>query len=174
MRADVALQCQAFHRVKRRLNPALNVIITRLQHWDLPDVIGIALGTTTYFHGISSLDVPQNNNPSLNFYHPGRETYSTCKIHLAYTGKLAGLLHIVWDREVSPSQVLQYKQAAVSRSPPELPAKLRVDTEHLFPDSADEVRRAWTRIWWLRALRALHRYGCSRIGVLKQDCASSE
>lgn len=99
MRADVALQCQAFHRVKRRLNPALNVIITRLQHWDLPDVIGIALGTTTYFHGISSLDVPQNNNPSLNFYHPGRETYSTCKIHLAYTGKLAGLLHIVWDRE---------------------------------------------------------------------------
>ncbi|TDH65452.1 hypothetical protein CCR75_008011 [Bremia lactucae] len=57
-----------------------------------------------------------------------------------------GLVHIGTAKiEVSPAQVLQYKQAALSRSAPELPSNLRVDIEHLFPDSADEVGKAWTK-----------------------------
>ena len=70
-----------------------------------------------------------------------------------------GLLHILWDcvgaskmwtyiitqwirTEVSPAQMVLYKQAALSQSAPKLLPSVRV-IKQVFPDHADIVGRTW-------------------------------
>ncbi|TDH73676.1 hypothetical protein CCR75_003210 [Bremia lactucae] len=107
----------------------------------------------------------QNSNPSIQFVLSGKSDgfdlqeafglhreerrFLTCKRHLACTGENEGLrtsfATLRW--KAFPAQVRQCKQAALFRTAPELPSYLRVDIEHLFPDSADEVGKASTMIW---------------------------
>ena len=42
-----------------------------------------------------------------------------------------------------------YKQAALSRSAPELPPRVREIMKQVFPDHVDIVGQAWKRIWWI-------------------------
>ena len=135
-----AQQHQPFHCAKRKLHPALTAVITRSQYRDASHpgrqplfnvaVTGTALGTWTHAHGIPGLGMLQSSYPSVESV---RERDSTCKRHLACAGQHEGLLHILWDcvgaskmwayiitqwtrTEVSPAQMVLYKQAALSRS----------------------------------------------------------
>ena len=102
------------------------------------------------------------------------------------------LLHILWDcagatkawayiitqwtrSPVSPAQMILYKQAALSRTAPELPPKVRVDIEQMFPDTADIAGRAWTRIWWIACSVCMTTLWMQRNrSVHKQESASAE
>ena len=107
---------------------------------------------------VSGLGMLQRSYPSVEFVLPGRERDSTCKRHLACAGHHEGLLHILWDclgvskmwayskpqwtrTEISPAQMVLYKQAALSRSTPELYPSVREVIKQVVPDHADIIGR---------------------------------
>uniref|UniRef100_M4C1Z8 RxLR effector candidate protein n=1 Tax=Hyaloperonospora arabidopsidis (strain Emoy2) TaxID=559515 RepID=M4C1Z8_HYAAE len=86
--------------------------------------------------------------------------------YLACRGQHEGIIHIIWDCEgaakswayivthwtrmvVQPAQLLAYKAAVLSRTAPDLPPGVRAEIGRLFPDTAEEIGRAWVRIWWI-------------------------
>ena len=128
----------------------------------------------------------------LNLYFPGRERDSTCKRHLACAVQHEGLLHILWDcvsaskmwayiitqwtpTEISPTQMVLYKQAALSRSAPELPPCVREVIKQVFPGHAGIVSRAWIRIWWIACSICKTTLWTQRSrSIHKQESASTE
>ena len=50
---------------------------------------------------------------------------------------------------VQPAQLLAYKAAVLSRTAPDLSPDVRAEISRLFPDTAEEIGRAWVRIWWI-------------------------
>ena len=170
-----ALQRQPFHRTKRKLHPALTAVITRLQFRDSSQDGNHFLMSQSpaqlweHGHMLTEYQVwvcYRAATHQLNLYFPGCERDSTYKRHLACTGHHEGLLHILWDcvgtskmwayiitqwtrTEISPAQMVLYKQAALSRSAPELPPSVREIIKQVFPDHADIAGQAWKRIWWI-------------------------
>ena len=102
----------------------------------------------------------------LNFYGLGRAQDSTCTRYATCRGRHEGIIHILWDCEgaakcwayivaqwtcmdVKPAQLFAYKAAVLSRTAPDLPPAVREEIGRIFPETAEEIRRAWVRIWWI-------------------------
>ena len=102
----------------------------------------------------------------LNLYGPGREQDSTCTRYATCRGRHEGIIHILYDCEgaakcwayivahwarmdVKPAQLSAYKAAVLSRTAPDLPPGVREEIGRLFLDTAEEIRSAWVRIWWI-------------------------
>ena len=81
-----------------------------------------------------------------------------------------------WTRtEISPAQMVLYKQAALSRSAPELPPSVREVIKQVFPDHADIAGQAWKRIWWIACSVCVTTLWTQRNrNIHKQESASTE
>ena len=81
-----------------------------------------------------------------------------------------------WTRtEISPAQMVLYKQAALSRSAPELPTSVREIIKQVFPDHADIAGHAWKRIWWIACSVCVTTLWAQRNrNIHKQESASTE
>ena len=68
-----------------------------------------------------------------------------------------------------------YKQAALSRSAPELPPSVWEVIKQVFPDRADIVGRAWKRIWWIaRSVCVTTLWTQRKWNMQKRESASTE
>ena len=51
--------------------------------------------------------------------------------------------------QANPRNYSRTKQQFLSRTAPDLPPAVREEIGRIFPDTAEEIRRAWVRIWWI-------------------------
>ena len=89
-----------------------------------------------------------------------------------------GLVRFVLSNDgggVSSTQMVLHKQAALSRSAPELPPSMREVIKQVFPDHADIVGRAWKRVRWIACFVCVTTLWTQRIrSIHKWESASTE